>query len=1164
MAAIDYTQVVQQLYISYFGRPADPTGLANFTAQLLVADPFAGTDAALTTIPALSAYSQMNPTSAVGKLVGSFANKVNPPGNDHLSILKFVNDIYNNVFHRNADEGGNYWVNLIEKGIVSRENASLAITEGAVNGSNTSVQGLADTALVAKVNAVATDFTNSLDTIAKVVSFQGDAAAAKAAALLSQVTATTDLTAFHTNVLAAVDGLIVPVTVSTVLTTGVDILVGTAANDVFNAVPSATNTATLTALDSIDGGAGTNTLNVIDTADAGHAFSVPASITVKNVQNVNVTSANNTVTVDTSGFVGTTALKVASVGGATVTAAGTTTVTEADSALSTHAVSVNGGSNVTVTALGATTGTVTVGGTTAPTGDVVVNETAAIAGGAQAGTITVTGGTTVTVNETGSSSTTAVPGTPTTATQSAVIVNGTAITTAVNVTQSAAIAAVTGTAGVAQVETLTIGGTPGAGDILSATVNGVVYSVALSVAQAASVQTAAQALATAITASGITVGAASVGGAFTLTAATAGTAFTIATAVTVVGGTATTNTDVHTTANTSVVAGTSGLANGVVTIADVNAGSATKAATIASATLANYGAGSSISSNALSKLSLSGTAGSLNLTSGLTTETVKTLALTLNGLSGANTITDTSNHFTTINVTTAAKDSTLANFVDTAATALTVAGSNALTMTSVGGLSNLKTITVSGAAGLTADVSALTAITDVNAAASTGANTVTVNATQTTYEGGSGVDTVVVSAAATSKIDGGAGSADVINLVGAGGTLLTAATGAKLVNFEVVDATGGTGVYDVSVLTGIKGVQVGADGGSGVTFANVAAGTSLSLLASAGHTVTYGLKADTATDSIQLNLGTSKTAGLTFVGGASIGSIETVNIASNGTVTSGVSTGTNSLALTDTAVTKLVVTGAESLNLTGLTSNTITTVDATGVAKGATFTLTTAATATAGATVTAANGNLVFTGAAIAGKADTITAGNGDNTITETAGNNIVTLGNGTNGVTLGGAGNNTLVVGTGANTVVVGSGQNTITFGAHASGTLDSLTVGVATSANTYSTVTGLQHLDTLVLDSTANTVVFNGGTAAAAKITLNTSTALFADYIAQASSGDGSAHGIVSWFQFGGNTYVVDDVSNSASFVAGHDNIVKLVGLVDLAATGSAAAIAAHGITL
>ena len=1151
MAAIDYTQVVQQLYISYFGRPADPTGLANFTAQLLVADPFAGTDTALTTIPALSAYSQANPTSAVGKLVGSFANKVNPPGNDHLSILKFVNDIYNNVFHRDADAGGNYWVNLIETGVVSRENASLAITEGAVNGTNTSPQGLLDTALVAKVNAVATDFTNSLDTIAKVVSFQGDAAAAKAAALLSQVTATTDLTAFHTNVLAAVDGLIVPVTVSTVLTTGVDILTGTAANDVFNAVPSATNTATLTALDSIDGGAGTNTLNVIDTsANVVGGFSVPSSVTVKNVQNVNVTSANNTVTVDTSGFTGTTALKVVSAGGATATAATTTTVSVTDSAVAAGAISVTGGSDVTVNALAVgNTGNVTV---TGAVGNVVVTAAEKAAGNSAAGLISVTGGKTISVTETATASTAASTGA--TFTQGAVSITGDATTTAVTVNQTAAAAA----AGVVkEVFSATFTGTAVAADTV--TFDGFTFTTGATAAAAtATAFVAAYNLAAGTNWVAVDNG----GGVVTFTAKTAGVR-TDATAGSFVEGGA----NAGTNAVGSVTVSTQGtssqaIAEGAVTIADLNAGSTTKAATISSVTLANYGA-TTISSNALSKLALSGTGGTLSLTSGLTTETVKTLALTVNELTGA-AITDASNHFTTINVTTAGKDSTIANINDTAATALTVAGTNALTLTSISGLNNLKTIAVSGAAGLTADVSGLTAITDVNAAASSGANTVTVNAAQTTYEGGSGVDTVVVSAAATSKIDGGAGSADVINLVGAGGTLLTAATGAKLVNFEVVDATGGTGTFDVSVLTGIKGVQVGVDGGSGVTFANVAAGTSLSLLADAGHAVTYGLKADTATDSIQLNLGTSKTTGVTFTGGASIGAIETVNIASNGTVTSGVSTGTNSLALADTAVTKLVVTGAESLTLTGLTSNTITTVDATGVAKGATFTLTTAATATAGATVTAASGNLVFTGAAAVGKADTITAGNGDNTINEAAGNNIVTLGNGTNSVTLAGAGNNTLTVGTGANTVVVGSGQNTITFGAHASGTLDSLTVGVATSANTYSTVTGLQHLDTLVLDSTANTVVFNGGTAALAKISLNNSTALFADYIAQASSGNGSAHGIVSWFQFGGNTYVVDDVSAGASFVAGADNIVKLVGLVDLAATGSAAAIAAHGITL
>lgn len=1153
MAASDYTAVVQQLYISYFGRPADYFALQAFTAQLAVAD----TGGTLVTTALLSDYAQTNPNSAVGKLVASFAGKPEAvalygTGTDRPSIFKFVNAIYKNVLHRDADiDGANYWTDAILSGGVSKELAALAITQGAL--ANQTPQGLIDAAMVAKTNAVAIDFTNSLDTVPKINSYSGDAAAAAARGLLLQVTNTTDLTAFHANVLSAVDGLIIPVVVNTVLTTGVDILVGTAANDVFNAVPSATNTATLTSLDSIDGGAGTNTLNVIDTVDAGHAFSVPTSITVKNVQNVNVTSANNTVTVDTSGFTGTTALKVASVGGFTATAATTTSVSATDSALAAATATVTGGSDVTVNALGlAAGGAVTVSGAV---GNVSVTTAGKVTGTNAIGAVNVTGGKTVTVNEsvTASAASVATP----TATHGAVNVTGDATTTAVTVNQAAAAAVGAGVA--KEVFTATFGTGAGANtdiltfDGIAYTASGALSATATATAFVAFYNAQAGANWVAVDNSDATV---------TFTKKTAGV---IADRVsgdfvtTGAGATIAVTAAAPTTQGTSLQA----IADGAVTIADLNAGSTTKAATIASVTLANYGA-STISSNALSKLSLSGTGGTLGLTSGLATETVKTLALTVNNLSGANTITDTSNHFTTINVTTAGKDSTIANIVDTAATALTVAGTNALAFTSVAGLSNLKTITVSGAAGLTANVSALGSITDVNAAASTGANTVTINAGQTTYEGGSGVDTVVVGAAATVKIDGGAGSADVINLAGAGGTLLTAATGAKLVNFEVVDATGGTGSFDVSVLTGIKGVQVGADGGSAVTFSNVAAGTSLSLLANAGHAVTYGLKADTATDTLQLNLGTAKTTGLTFTGGASIGSIETVTIASNGTVTSGVSTGTNSLALTDAALTKLVVTGAESLTLTGLSGNTVTTVDATGVAKGATFTLTTAATATAGATVTAADGNLVFTGAAAVGKADTITAGHGNNTITETAGNNIVTLGNGTNGVSLTGAGNNTLVVGTGANTVVLGTGQNVVTFGAHAAGTTDSLTVGVATSANTYASVTGLQHLDTLVLDSTANTVVFNGGTAAAAKISLNASTALFADYIAQASSGSGAANGIISWFQFGGNTYIVDDVSASASFVAGADNIVKLVGLVDLAATGSAAVIAAHGITL
>ena len=51
--------------------------------------------------------------------------------------------------------------------------------------------------------------------------------------------------------------------------------------------------------------------------------------------------------------------------------------------------------------------------------------------------------------------------------------------------------------------------------------------------------------------------------------------------------------------------------------------------------------------------------------------------------------------------------------------------------------------------------------------------------------------------------------------------------------------------------------------------------------------------------------------------------------------------------------------------------------------------------------------------------------------------------------------------------------------------------------------------------------------------------------------SVGDGSSNGIVKWFQFGGNTYLVNDLSASTSYVDGTDQVIKITGLVDLDGT-------------
>ena len=52
------------------------------------------------------------------------------------------------------------------------------------------------------------------------------------------------------------------------------------------------------------------------------------------------------------------------------------------------------------------------------------------------------------------------------------------------------------------------------------------------------------------------------------------------------------------------------------------------------------------------------------------------------------------------------------------------------------------------------------------------------------------------------------------------------------------------------------------------------------------------------------------------------------------------------------------------------------------------------------------------------------------------------------------------------------------------------------------------------------------------------------------QAGTQAGGQYG-VAWFQFNGNTFIVQDVDATAGFTDGQDIIVKLTGLVDLSAS-------------
>ncbi|WP_219064089.1 DUF4214 domain-containing protein [Pseudomonas sp. UMAB-08] len=264
MAASTYFAQVQQLYIAYFGRPADTIGQAYWAAQI---DASNGSIASV-----IAGFSASTESAAL------FGNK---------STIDKVTAIYQNAFGRAPEPAGlAYWVAQLDSGKVSQAQASWTIQQSA---------GAGDAAAVQNKLTAAQAFTAQIDTTAEIQGYQGSAAADSARAFLKTVTAdnataTAAVTGAAAAVVAATSVGVVGTTFT--LTAGVDALVGTANADTFTGVLDRTTTTatTLSAGDSIDGGAGVDTLKVIvaNGAAADPVASPLSGVTVKNVENISV------------------------------------------------------------------------------------------------------------------------------------------------------------------------------------------------------------------------------------------------------------------------------------------------------------------------------------------------------------------------------------------------------------------------------------------------------------------------------------------------------------------------------------------------------------------------------------------------------------------------------------------------------------------------------------------------------------------------------------------------------------------------------------------------------------------------------------------------------------------------------------------------------------
>lgn len=188
--AAAYYDVVQKIYVGYFGRPADPGGLEFYAGHYMNAG-------APTDIVGMSQAYGSN--AQVKALIDSFGTSDESaalyPGDNRT----FITAIYGNLFNRAPDAAGlDYWANAVEAGHVTRANASISIMAGA--------QGT-DATSVTRKQQVAAVFTGALDTPENRAAYSGLEANVQVRAMLATVNHSTDVEAFRPTVAATITAL---------------------------------------------------------------------------------------------------------------------------------------------------------------------------------------------------------------------------------------------------------------------------------------------------------------------------------------------------------------------------------------------------------------------------------------------------------------------------------------------------------------------------------------------------------------------------------------------------------------------------------------------------------------------------------------------------------------------------------------------------------------------------------------------------------------------------------------------------------------------------------------------------------------------------------------------------------------------------------------------
>lgn len=160
-AAEQYRAAMHAIYLGYFGRPPDPGGLDWYTGNL------AAFQAPADLAGLAQAYGS---NGGVRDLIDSFGNSAESRAMYGGDNQAFLTAIYANALGRQPDAAGlAYWLDLLNRGAITRGNAVLTIMAGA---------RLSDQAFLSQRTQWSTGFVQALNTPEKAAAYSGNGALA--------------------------------------------------------------------------------------------------------------------------------------------------------------------------------------------------------------------------------------------------------------------------------------------------------------------------------------------------------------------------------------------------------------------------------------------------------------------------------------------------------------------------------------------------------------------------------------------------------------------------------------------------------------------------------------------------------------------------------------------------------------------------------------------------------------------------------------------------------------------------------------------------------------------------------------------------------------------------------------------------------------------------